>query len=163
MIRPPERFSESGNCRIAHRFQGRIAALDIARESCVRSSRTFPEESINGDSIEVVRQESASENDYRIEACVGDREERREDVARPEAQELDETHRTIGRNTEVRCEAAQHTRQSEAITGDAHQARCDDGAPAGRYRREARRSGRRALGRKRQRPGHDLRSSPRVA
>src|SRR5262245_45930793 len=32
-------------------------ALNAARESCARSFCTFPEESINGDSIEVVRQE----------------------------------------------------------------------------------------------------------
>ena len=59
--------------------------LATVRESCAKSFCTFPEESINGDSIEVVRQESASEDDHRIQACVGEREERRENVARSEA------------------------------------------------------------------------------
>jgi hypothetical protein len=82
-------------------FDVRMEVLDTVRESCATSFCTFPEESINGDSIEVVRQEGASENDHRNQACVGDREERRENAARSEAQELDETHRTIRRGPEV--------------------------------------------------------------
>jgi hypothetical protein len=86
--------------------------LTAVRESCARSLCTFPEESDHGDSIEVDRQESAPENDHHVEARVREREKRREDIARPEAQKLDEAQNPLQRHAEVRGEATQHTRCS---------------------------------------------------
>ena len=65
--------------------------------------RTLPEDSINGDSIEVVRQEGASK-DHSIEAVVNARQERREDGNASEAKERAEGHRPI-RLTEIHRQA----------------------------------------------------------
>jgi hypothetical protein len=128
----PSIESDAGHTR-RPLFAWRIAERDGARESCATSFCTLPEESINGDSIEVVRQESASENDHRIEArVVREREERCEEVVRPEAEKLQQAHSPIKRNEEGRDEATQQTRGAEAIAGIAHQARRDECYPARR-------------------------------
>jgi hypothetical protein len=128
-----ERSIESDAGHTGRRFFAReIAGRGGVRESCARSCCTLPEESINGDSIEVVRQESASENDHRIEAPVREREERREEIDRPEAEELQQAHGPIKRNEEGRDEATQHTCGAEANAGITHQARRDECAAARR-------------------------------
>lgn len=124
--------------------------------------RTFPEESINGDSIEVVRQDRASEESHGNKACLRERQEHDEVGPWSEAQEFDETNRAIVRNAEVRRKASRHSYHAEAVAGDADQAGRDDCAAAGRNRREAGRSGRRASGRRRQGPRYDLSELARV-
>jgi hypothetical protein len=122
-----------------------------ARESCAGSPRTLPEDSINGDSIEVVRQEDASEDHRRIEALVNALQEYREGSNTSEAKELDQ-----GQRTEVGRQADRNAGSKEAVAGDAHQTRGNDGAPTGSDCGETGRSGRRRPRRKREGPSHHL-------
>jgi hypothetical protein len=104
--------------------------------------RTLPEDSINGDSIEVVRQEDASEDHCGIEAHVNALQERREGSDRSEAKKLDEGHRPI-RNAEVGRQTDRDASSKEAVAGDAYQTRGDNRAPPGSDCGETGRSGRR--------------------
>ena len=131
-----------------------IVDLIVARESCAGAFRTLPEESINGDSIEVVRQEGAPEDHGCFEGAVDAWQKRRQDIARSEAKELEEGHRAIRCSAEILRKADALCR--EAVASDAYQARCDDRATAGSDCREAGRSGRRGAGRKREGSRHDL-------
>jgi hypothetical protein len=80
--------------------------------------RTLPEDSINGDSIEVVRQEGASKNHVGIEALISARQERHEDGGATTAKELDEGHRAI-RHTKIHLQARRHASGQEAVAGNA--------------------------------------------
>jgi len=133
-----------------------IVGLIAALESCARAIRTLPEESINGDSIEVVRQEGASEDHGCIEASVDARQERLQVGARSEAKGLDEGHFAIRLSAEIFREADWDALGTEAITGDAYQARCVDRAPAGSDCCEAGCSGRCRPRREREGPRRDL-------
>jgi len=131
-----------------------LAAL-IARANLALESRvTLPEDSINGDSIEVVRQEGASKDHGGIEALAAD-QERRQDGDGSKKKELDEGHRPI-RYTEIQRQADRDAGGQEAVAGDAYQTRRDHRAPSGSDCREAGRSGRCWSCRKRKRPRHDL-------
>ena len=125
-----------------------------ARESCAGMPRTLPEDSINGDSIEVVRQKDASEDHRGIEALVNARQECREDGDRSEAKELDEGRPF--RHAEVRRQADRDASSKEAVAGDAYQTRGDDRAPSGSDCGETGRSGRRRTRRNRKGPRHHL-------
>jgi hypothetical protein len=69
--------------------------LHHARESCADDACTLPEDSINGDRIQVVRQEGGPQDDGGIEAVINARQERREAGNAAKAKELDEGHHPV--------------------------------------------------------------------
>ena len=121
--------------------------------------RTLPEDSINGDSIEVVRQEGASKDHRGIEALLNADQERRQVGDGSKAKELNQGRRPI-RHAEIHREANRDSSRKKAVAGNTDQTRCDHRAPSRSDCGQAGRSGCRGSCRKREGPRHHLTAVP---
>jgi hypothetical protein len=153
---------------VEHRYCRDGRGLGTARESCAGTFCTFLEELNDGDKIEVVRREIASQVDRSVQGHGGakqeqggcsQQEEEREacrENHHGETKERAEGRRALQRSEKGRRQTARKSHSQETVSRNSHQARSQHGTAPGRDRGKAKRRGSRTIGRRREGSRHDL-------